>query len=172
MFAAVCGAPAHGETFEELKGLSVEVSFDWRTTYRDLSTGTYRTSSARHVLRVYISSKGRIFDFIDVARTSNPRDSFRITMLDKAGEQRDGGMYTWTMVDGHLTRIHQIPEGLRTFTITINKDKLTCEFTARDEPDRKTGRIVPFPGKEQIIGLMLNSYKCTVKQGNIFGDDQ
>jgi hypothetical protein len=172
------GTPSRGETFDELKGMSIDVSFEFLTIWQPNNPSIsadlpkYDRELTKRVLRAYISSQGRIFDFTTVAPTQDPSGRYRITTLDKAAEQRDGGMFTWTMLDGHLSRILQLPEGFRVFTVAVDKAKLTCQFSMRDERDSKTGRIVPYGSSRAVYERTLTSQKCSVKLGNIFSSDQ
>jgi hypothetical protein len=163
--------PCRAETFEELKGSSIEVSFNYIETHRLLSNGTYTKRSMTDSLRFYVSQKGQIFDFYNWLGYGNSWSLYRLTTLDKAAEFRDGKMYTWTMIDGHLTRLQQLHEGLRVSTIVVDTRKLECQFAIRDEPDSQTGRIVPFSNVE-VIGQEVTSYQCHVKRGNLFATDQ
>jgi hypothetical protein len=163
------------ETIDDLKGLSIEVIFDQTSTYRVMPDSKYITGTYRKTLKAYVSSAGNIFDYADFGRTTNKNDSYRITSLNRANEQNFGGMYAWTFLDGHLTRVHQMLEGIRVLTIEIDVRQMVCKFVARDERDPKTGRIQAYGQKGKVLDIYsrtIHSYTCKVGRGNVFASNQ
>jgi hypothetical protein len=143
----------HAETFDQLKGLSIEVTYQMHTTYRTpqgtLSLPRLQPAS----LRVYISSKGNIFEAEKLGVSGLVFKFDRITALDRATESRLGLLQTWTMTAGHLTRITQYKEGFRVITIYFSRSRATgmCFWHERrtGPQDRKSCRV--FTGGQHTI---------------------
>jgi hypothetical protein len=168
-----------GETFDELKGLSLDVVWTQHGRFITPPETAWRTDTQKQALQAYISSKGNICDYETFTDGAGRNYKWhRITGLDKGTvyNTNKGLMYTWTMVDGHLTKIQQGLAGFRTITVSVDPRNLTCSFQARDQPDPKTGQFWVYRALDaratQIMGRTVASYVCNVKRGNIFGLEQ
>jgi len=114
LFAALVGpAQARAETLDEIKGVSVIVS--WRqaeTGYNEFGV-RFRLPRDR-AIKLYVSSKGNIFEY--PAESNNWRYGPAVYAIDKAtltpsGHWGQGQMTVWTMMDGHLTRVTKAIQG-------------------------------------------------------------
>jgi hypothetical protein len=176
LFATIAGAVCltstycTAETLNELKGLSIQLSFNVLRSAR-IRPDRSRESTHDEYLKIYVSNLGKLFEYVD---SQGPLSKYSLNTyvnIDKAAEFRSGQMYTWTMIDGHLTKIKQLKEGFHVLTIVVDVKNLGCAFTMRNEPDSKTGRVISPLGIDIIADTVL-SYQCRVTRGNIFATEQ
>jgi hypothetical protein len=167
--------PATAETFDELKGLSIDAALDLDSWYSGADAPSPERVELR--LQIYISAKGNIFQY--GTRTSNISEyrfkRYSVTALNQATDLRLGLLRTWTMINGHLTSVAQIVKGYSLLTISVDPARLTCNVDFRDQPDAKTGKVEIYSNNGARIWMVkrrMVSRTCTVKRGNIFGPEQ
>jgi hypothetical protein len=103
-----------------------------------------------------------------------------IAVLDKAREEPSfpghNLLYTWTMIDGHLSRIHQYIGGFGVLTIAIDFIKLSCTVTGRIEAAPNSNGIWDYDVTNSFLievrERRIVAYTCNVRRGNIFATDQ
>jgi len=164
-----------GETLDDLKGLSAEVTTTAFLVYRKPPDNTYFRTYRKELLNVYVSVKGNIFEYQKTPEGMVGKD---IVTLDRARNLPSGKnfLYTWTMIDGHLTRIRQYTGGFGIITITIDPVKLSCTVAFRLEAAPNSNDIGDYGAVSgslmEIHERKLDSYTCNVQRGNIFATDQ
>jgi hypothetical protein len=103
MFAAVCGTPATGETLEDLKGFSIEVSWTQHGSFNHPPDLKWYVQIQKDKLRVYVSDKGNIFDYEQFTPEYSPQFTwYRVTPLDRTTDVGFGLLRTWTIIDGEV----------------------------------------------------------------------
>jgi hypothetical protein len=157
----------------DLKGLSVDIVYFTQTTYKKQDEPVRTTVPERRVLRFYISTKGKIFQYSSV--WSEKYNFMTVLPLGHAAAApKTRGMVAFAIINGKITKLIKEIHGLEEQTITISPDAGACELSLAFHPD-STGRIVsidPISKKEyEQLSRNLLSYKCDVKRGNIFSND-
>jgi hypothetical protein len=183
-FALTCsglcliGRSAHSETLEELKGLSIAVTWTYAQVDRHPPDVRWVTRTGiRQRLLVYVSLRGNIFhEQVAINDEGHEARGFSKTTIDKASSRGHDLLESWTLLDGHLTQILQEPKGIRIYTLAIDPTKLTCTFYAKDEPDQSTGEFFVFsphgPWEVEIQQRRIENATCSVKRGNLFIPDR
>jgi hypothetical protein len=165
---------SYAYTLEELRGISITIKWTQTVTYRtsnNWSQWVHRTGEPK-TFRIYISSLGNIFDDEEIIYRDNVKGiQFHKTTIDKVIETGRGDLYTWAFIDGRLTQLTKAIEGIRVYTINIDPTKSTCQFSAENRPDERTGRYIwPGRGPEevQVTERTVEAYTCTIIRGNAF----
>jgi hypothetical protein len=146
------------------------------------------TSNPQLFLNIYISQLGRIFDFSQLVSLNQNstygevmREGEHVFELDKSTPlQGCGSRAVWTFIDGHLTRITKMIEGFRAETLLIDPVHMTCQFSSTLHADPQTKRVVGIKAvtidttctRNIFLGETVQSYKCTMRRGNVFSNDQ
>jgi hypothetical protein len=177
------GPPAVCETLDELKGLSISFSYKEHAVRKVVgSTNDFRHDRWEQLLKLYIGSTGRIFQYSQHS-LGKIGPSTTVWYLDKVkptGNDRichDGSMITWTVSNGHLSMIYKEPEGFKIFTIAVDTAAMTCSVAIVYQADAVSGRLVQGDYgatclRFEELSHDVDSTSCSVKRGNIFADDQ
>jgi hypothetical protein len=168
---------SQAETIDDLKGLSIKATLYRIMTFSRPPDTKYITEYQKLALQAYVSIIGNKFEY----NTFNAYSGFstsrsQITTLDKAAEARFGHLYTWTISQGHLSKVFSLFEGFRVFTISVNPAQMSCSFTAQELPDAATGKVVEYAlgtgARLDVHNTVVQSSDCQVTKGNIFASDQ
>ena len=169
----LCGITAsRAETLRDIEGLSVTV--DWTQAawgwawYNNQPQASPINGTANRSLRLYISSKGNIFEY--PAEANNWKYGPTASAIDKAVDLKSGMLMAWTMVDGHLTKIIKGLQGFAEYIIAIDPARMTCSIDMQAVPDPQTRKVVTNLNGYPVLteGIKVISYSCKVIKGNIF----
>lgn len=163
------GLPSRAETLAEIEGLSLTVNWAQRFEGFDPS-GRPFTNTLQRTTRLYISTKGNVFVY---PAASNPGNYLgpQVFTMGTTTDRGDGDAVTWSMADGHLTRVNKHAQGATYLVYVIDPVRLTCTFAERDRVDPQTGfatRRMPNGTAVQIRSTDTLSSTCTVTRGNVF----
>lgn len=163
---------AVGQTLNDLKGLSVRSVWNLQLKFRKPGTSNDFNVSVHVDRNLYISLKGNIFVYQDF-----PAPRVGVLEIDRAYPRPtiwSNQLFTWTLVNGHLTLVDQFLKGERVFTYVIDPRALTCMLNAHDEPDPASHTMVDLgpSGPFETLSMGFAGSTCTVFRGNIFAGDQ
>lgn len=180
LFAAIIvsllsGQVAEGETLDDLRGLSLEMKSDIDTTYRNREGKVEMPVHQHGILRLYVSLNLNVFEHQEfINHFGIHRTWERITHLEKTAAVRSGIelLQTWTLDEGHLTKITQQLEGYEIMTITVDRAGLTCTAEGKIYSSSTTGRFRAYSAVDdkpvEIYARAYSSITCTVRKGNVF----
>ena len=168
----VMAQPAHAQLAETLRGYSLDVEIKARHVF-----GSGESINAR-TIKVYISEKGRLFDFSGAsgtdARTGHTRRGAGGAQIVEWGQVWSHGPIgqRWTTSGATLIRERIYPWGRQFINIRISRDRGSCTASTNlrsSRDDRQfffygipNGKIIPVIDYRQI------SQRCTIMRGNIF----
>jgi hypothetical protein len=173
----VISSYAHAITLDDIKGYSIEVTGTVSAVFRSDDPSTPRSGKMQFDRRVYISQKGKFFNYgRNSAGMISEQNQF-VSEIDGATSVSRQRMGAWTIEGGNLTRITHHIEGFIVSTISIDPGKSTCTATVTMQPDPVTHRFVrqmlSGPGRVvEMISMTTDSSTCTIRKGNIFANDQ
>lgn len=180
----VCLPPqrhSRAANLDELKGLSIEISYSLNATFRSRSNPAALDPpiTQQSVIQLYISYNGNVFE--DRRFSPNPKVTRQwqaITPLNRAAKSRPDidQLQTWTLEDGQLVKVIKLPEGFEVSTISVDPARLSCSFDNRLVSDPATGRIVVSSAvdnlRSEIYSRTTIVQFCKVVKGNVFGSEQ
>jgi hypothetical protein len=160
---------------DDLRGLSLEIRSDFDTTYRN-GEGKVQMPVHQHgTLRLYVSQNLNIFEHQEFINHEGIHRTWeRTTHLEKAATVRNGIelLQTWTLDEGHLTKITQQLEGYDIMKITVDHVGLTCTAESKIYSSSTTGRFRTYSAVNdkpvEIYARAYSSITCTVRKGNVF----
>jgi hypothetical protein len=168
-------SPVYAEPLEQIEGLSVEVSWTQWWSGWHLQRGRFdEGATTNRSLRLYISTQGRVFEY--PAESNTWAYGPTVFTLDQAKPLPHDQAMTWTMMNGHLTKIFKLIEGFSEQTISIDPVTMTCTFALQQHSDPKTGRVISYlnaPGSLldeplQTKSSKIASHACKLTRGNVF----
>jgi hypothetical protein len=177
---ALCLSPdvsADGETIDDLEGLSIEAETTAHLVFRIPPNSTYHTTQRRNEFNFYISFNGKIFEY---HKHQEGAVQLNVVALDRATELPDFPgrklLYTWSMIDGHLSRIRQYIGGVGIVTYTIDPAKLSCTVAGHLETTPNSDNVRDYDITNsfliEIRERKIDAYRCSVRRGNIFATDR
>jgi len=169
----------NAETLVDLKGHSIEAKWVSSAFVQHIPDQTYETLRIPHSLKIYVSSKGRIFQYAELGSGNSSATSatvISVTEIAQAVTLRENQMRAWDFLGGHLTQITKEPEGFRIITIAADLANLSCTISDQIQPDEKTGKyrgIGEIAKTERwIYSLKTTEEGCHVTKGNLFAQGQ
>ena len=176
-------SPAACETLDELKGLSISYGYKEHALRKMVgSNNDVRHDQWSQAFKIYIGSAGNIFEYAEFS-LGKTGSSKAVRQLDKSlpsGNDtlcHDGSKSTFTFLNGHFSMIFKEPEGLKTFTITVDPTAMVCKLSISYQADAVTGKIIQGAygtscARFENLSDAIDSTDCAVKRGNIFADDK
>jgi hypothetical protein len=180
LVTACLGLPpdAAGATLDQMKGLSIEVSWNRNSVFGGVSKPISLSQTGK--VRIYVSLTGHIFEYSDLEQFDGQRSYSAVNTPDRATATTEHNghvvQHAWTFEGGNLQMITPLKEGFAVISIAVDPGRMTCAFQYADQPDPRTGRVVtvhPYSGLPYVVvSRTPGPTTCSVARGNIFASDQ
>jgi len=160
----------------QLYGKSLNLS--WTTTRTFTEEGVGRTSSNTASMRVYISSKGRIFSQRQFERGGGAfhrggggRGGSGRTVTgpqEVAGEGSNVEVREWRMEGHSLVAYRTFGQGARRLSVDFDPSFTTCTLQVTFAKEAASGRITQRGGRREVLSINVGSTSCSIEAGNVF----
>jgi hypothetical protein len=151
-----------------LFGKSLTLAWQTNRVEKNVVTGDRRRYGASATLKVYISSKGRLFaektglvrsttGFLHVGRSSEISDS---------PDRRE--ITEWRAEGASLVGYHQFSKGVRRMTVDFRNDYQTCSLKVSFAKQNGTENIIREHGMREIQSIEVSNPTCGIQASNVF----
>jgi hypothetical protein len=171
---------ARAQNIERLSGYSIEANSTISVKY----LGSNEFEENRREVKLYISDKGRIFDY---SRSSFRKEgahadagsnsSLRVVSFGENWSQAGSPIQRkWDLTPDGLTRTWTYPSGLwqEILAITLSGDRRTCVVTRTMKSLRPDGKVFHLAWADghplEIVEQHVQSNTCRITPGNLLGE--
>lgn len=168
---------AQAQLADKLRGYSLDIEVNARHVFDGNAGGMGETINTR-TIKVYVSEKGRLFDFSGASGTS-ARTGRTLVGAGGADVVDWGQVWShgpigqrWTTSGTTLVRERIYPWGRQYINIKISGDFRSCTASTQLKSTREdkkffffgipNGKLIP------VVDYRLTSQRCTIMHGNIF----
>ena len=165
---ALTAGNAAADVPPRLFGKSLTLAWQTNRVEKNVGTGDIRRYGASATLKVYISSKGRLFaektglvrspgGWLHVGRSSEISDS---------PDRRE--IKEWRAEGASLVGYHQFSSGMRRMIVDFGNDYQTCSLKVSFAKQNGTENIIRGGGMWEIQSIEVSNPTCHVQAGNVF----
>jgi hypothetical protein len=167
MAAPAVAAPA------PLLNKSVIVSFSENRTLKDHTSNTVQGAVLAITIKLYISSKGRVFDEYASQTSSGAASGGQGGGTASKGPGAVHAAREWRFSGNTLVGQHLFERGARRMTIVFDSGFAGCTLSVVNAKEKGSGSIMivsSTTGKKlEVLSSSISSPTCSVRDGNVFG---
>lgn len=162
---AASGAPA------ALYGKSITLSWQTSRVRKDRTTGEVQNRAGLATLRVYISSKGRIFSE-KMGMGMGMRGRGRGHQAQMSQEVSDEGgnreVTEWRTEGRSLVAYKTFKSGARRLVVDFDNEYKSCSLKVQFAREGGAHNIIQGHGRWEILSIDVSSPTCRIQEGNTF----
>jgi hypothetical protein len=151
----------------QLFGKSLTLVWQTSRVEKNLVTGQIQRYAASATLRVYISSKGRLFTEKTWLGPSLGRQnvgrSFEVSDSPDRKEVKE-----WRVEGTSLVAYHEFNSGMRRMIVDFDKEYQTCSLKVSFAKRNGSENIIRQDGIREIQSIEVSNPTCRIQAGNIF----
>jgi hypothetical protein len=149
----------------QLFGKSLTLAWQTSRVEKNLGTGQIERYAASASLRVYISSKGRLFTQKTALGPSPGRANVSFELSDSPDRRE---VKEWRVEGRSLVAYHEFNSGMRRMIVDFDKDYQTCSLKVSFAKRNGTENIVRQGGIKEIQSIEVSNPTCRIQAGNVF----
>jgi hypothetical protein len=159
-----------------LVGKSIEISFSESRMLKDPAAGTVQPASLAITIKIYVSTKGRIFDNYSSQTSSGPASGSQGGGTASTGPGAVFAARDWRFSGNSLVGQHLFERGARRMTITFDPGFTSCTLSVVNGKAKGSDTIMIISsttGKRlEVVSSTIGATSCAIRDGNVFGAQQ
>ena len=140
------------------------------------AAGTVQPASLAITIKIYVSTKGRIFDNYSSQTSSGPASGSQGGGTASTGPGAVFAARDWRFSGNSLVGQHLFDRGARRLTITFDPGFTSCTLSVVNGKAKGSDTIMIISsttGKRlEVVSSTIGSTSCSIRDGNVFGAQQ
>lgn len=177
LMAGLAAQPAHSQLAERLRGHSLDIEVNAQSIVQS-DGGSVSDEVNTRTMKLYISEKGRLFDFSGASGARTLTGSMigkssgaRVVEWGQIWVQGSVGQ-KWSTSGSTLIRERIYPWGRQYINIIISADRKNCSASTYLKSSRSDKKFFLYRFSDsrpiEVIHYNMKSYRCSIMLGNIF----